>query len=180
MDYFNWNFIFGFIFITALILASTIAKPAITRLAAMPLSLLLLQVCGQMLVAQILTATNTGYPFRFSSMPKGGIVRPAVYSLTEDVVAVEAGQGTEFREVLNQRYLASAPIRRLMREMDLLWGVSGVAVAIAVVVMIWELNSVDAAWVVGWTVPWGWTVICALITVVRTKAALRNEASHMG
>ena len=88
-----------------------------------------------------------------------------------------AARGRRFRAIFDHRYQASAPIRSLLKEMDLLWGVSGVAIAVAVVVLIWELHNVDAAWVIGWTVPWVWAAICALLTVVRTKAALRKERS---
>lgn len=177
MDYFNWNFIFGFIYITILIVVSTVLKPAEPRIAALPLSLLLFQVCLQLLAAQALMAMNVRYPFRFSSMAKGEILRPALYSIIEDIVAVDGGQGTRFRESFSERYLASAPIKTLLKEMDLLWGVSGVAVAVVVVVLIWELHDVDAAWVIGWTVPWLWAAISTLITVVRTKSALAKERS---
>jgi hypothetical protein len=66
------------------------------------------------------------YPFRFSSMSRGDVARPVLYTIVEDVVAVDGGQGTRFRELFNQRYLASKPVRKLLREMDLLWGISGV------------------------------------------------------
>jgi hypothetical protein len=121
MDYFNWNFAFGFLYITAVIVVSTILKPAKPRIAALPLSLLLLQVCTQLLATTILVPMRMRYPFRFSSMPKGDVARPALYTIIEDVVAVDGGQGTRFCEIFNQRYLASAPTRRLLREMDLLW-----------------------------------------------------------
>ena len=149
MDYFNWNFAFGFVYITVIIVISTVLKPAKPRIASLPLSLLLLQVCSQLLLTPVLMAMRVRYPFRFSSMPKGEVARPGVYSIIEDVVAVDGGQGTRFREILNQRYLASAPIRRLLKETDLLWGISGVAVAVALVVLIFELHNADISWVIG-------------------------------
>lgn len=76
-------------------------------------------------------------------------MRPAVYSIVEDVVAVDGGQGTRFREELNQRYMASASIRGTMRRFDLLWGASGFAVAVVLVVLIWTVGSEDVAWTIG-------------------------------
>jgi hypothetical protein len=149
MDYFNWNFALGFIYITALIVVSTVLKPAKSRIVSLPLSLLLLQVCTQLLATTVMVPLRARYPFRFSSMSRGEIARPALYTIIEDVVAVDAGQGTQFREVFDQRYVASAPIRRLLREMDLLWGISGVAVAVALVVLIFKLHNVDISWVIG-------------------------------
>jgi hypothetical protein len=132
-----------------LIVVSTVLKPAKPRLAALPLSLLLLQVCAQVLATTALVPLRARYPFSFSSMPRGELVRPALYTIVEDVVAVDGGQGTRFRDVFNQRYLASEPVRRLLREMDLLWGVSGFAVAVTVVVLIFKLENKDVLWVIG-------------------------------
>lgn len=121
MDYSNWNFIFGFMYITLLIVISTVHKPANPRLASLPRSLLMLQVCIQLLLATILVPLCAKYPFRFSSMAPGEVMRPALHTIIEDVVSVDGDQGTAFSDVWNQRYLASGPVRRLLREMDLLW-----------------------------------------------------------
>jgi hypothetical protein len=120
MDYFNWSFLFGFVYITLLIVISTAHKPANQRLASLPLLLLMLQVCIQVLLATILVPLRAQYPFRISSMAPGEVMRPALYTIIEDVVSVDGGQGIVFREVWNQKYLASRPVRRLLMEMDLL------------------------------------------------------------
>jgi hypothetical protein len=84
------------------------------------------------------------YPFQFSSMPKGEVARPELYTIIEAIVTVDGGQGTWFRGIFNQRYLASAPIRRLLREMDLLWGSSA-----ALVVLIFKPHNEDISWTIG-------------------------------
>jgi hypothetical protein len=78
-------------------------------------------------------------------------------------------------------------------------GISGFAVAAALVVLIFKLHNEDISWIIGrhpltasfcngidadllatpgWTVPWVWAAVCALITVARTKAALKKESLH--
>lgn len=164
MDYFNWNFLFGFSYITVLIVVSTVLKPAKPRIAALPLSLLLLQVCTQLLATTVLVHVRAPYPFRFSSMSRGDVARPALYTIIEDVVAVDGGQGLQFRELFNQRYLASMPIRKLLREMDLLWGVSGVAVAAALVGLIFKLHNEDISWIIGKLPSWDSALFIPLVT----------------
>ncbi len=111
-------------------------------------------------------------------MTKGdGPVRPAVYTIGEDIVAVEGGGGTKFREQFNERYLASATVRTLMARLELLWGVSGVAVAIVLIVLIFKLKNEDVSWTIGWTVPWAWAAICAMTTILWTRSALKWESA---
>lgn len=109
MDYFNWNFFIPFIYVTVVIVISTIPKPSKPRVASLPLSFLLLQVCPQLLATAVFVPMRVHYPFRFSSMPSGEILGPVLYAIVEDTMAVGAGQGSRFREVFNKRYLASAP-----------------------------------------------------------------------
>ena len=149
LDYFNWNFGFGFCYITALIVYSTASHPGHVRIAALPLTLLLLQVCGQLLVVSAMVVFRVRYPFQLSSMPKGDLVRPAIYTIAEDIVAVDGGQGTQFRELFNSRYQASVTVRLLMQRLELLWGVSGFAVAVMLVVLIFKVDNEDVSWTIG-------------------------------
>ena len=72
-----------------------------------------------------------------------------MYTIIEGVVTADGGQGAEFDEIFNQRYLANVPIRRLLTDMDLFWGISGVAVAAALVVLIVKLYNEDISWTTG-------------------------------
>ena len=149
LDYFEWNFLFGIIYVTVLIVVASASKPAIVRIVCLPLSLLLFQVCTQLLIGVALMAMKVRYPFRFSSMPKGEIVRPPLYTIIEDIVAVDGGQGAEFRSVWNQRYQASEPFRTLLYRMTLFWGITGLAIAIMDTAFIFTLSNVDYSWVIG-------------------------------
>ena len=81
-------------------------------------------------------------------MPKSEAARPALYTIIEGVVTADGGQGAEFDEIFNQRYLANVPIRRLLTDMDLFWGISG-AVAVALVALIVKLQNEDIPWTIG-------------------------------
>lgn len=153
LDYFHWNFIFGFIYLSALItvgdiIANNNHKLGV-RLNALSLPLLQLQVCLQSLIASVMTVYNVKYPFRFSSMARGVSVRPACYTIIEDICAVDGGEGTRFRQAFDQRYNASSPIRRLLLHMDLIWGISGTIVGAVLLGLIWGLDNVDVSFALG-------------------------------
>jgi len=80
-------------------------------------------------------------------MPKSEAARPALYTIIEGVVTADGGQGAELDEIFNQRYLANAPIRILLTDMDLFWGISG-AVAVALVALIVKLHNEDISWTI--------------------------------
>jgi hypothetical protein len=92
MDYFNWNFLLAFAYITVVIVIGTVRKLANAGLTSLPLSLLMLHVCIQLqLATKVLVPLRARHPFRFSSMARGEPVRPALYTIIEDVVAIGEG-----------------------------------------------------------------------------------------
>lgn len=115
----------------------------------LPLSVLMLLVCGQQVLLMPLRAMGLRAPFRFSSVAGGEPLRPAVYVIVEDVVAVDGQQGDVFRARWNARYESSAPLRTLLARMDWLWGVSGVVVAGAVIGVIFGVKQDAVGWAVG-------------------------------
>jgi hypothetical protein len=76
-------------------------------------------------------------------------VRPSLYALAEDVVAVDGGQGTQFREVWNERYLTSPHIQKLLLNLSWYWGISGLVVAVALTVVIFTVENVDISFALG-------------------------------
>ena len=79
-------------------------------------------------------------------------MRPAVYTIAEDVVAVDGKQGDIFRAAFNARYEASPEFRQLLAHMDLLWGCSGVAVAAGCIAVIFAVEETSVGWAIG---EWG-------------------------
>ena len=152
LDYFDWNFALGFCVVTAVIAASIAKKPSDVRIASLPLSVLLLQVAGQMVLLIPLRAFGWRVPCRISSYTKGEKARPAVYTIIEDIVAVDGKQGTDFRRIFDERWHASPEFRRLLEQMDILWGVTGVIVAGVCIGVGFGVKSTDAAaWAIGKT-----------------------------
>ena len=189
-DYFQYNFTLGLVYVTALVSYATSTKPANPRIAALPLSLLVAQVCSQLLVVCILSSAGIAYPFTASSMEKGTRpIRPALYTIIEDVVSVDGGGGTAFRTSWDSRYQCSPDTRALLGHLSLFWGCSGLTMSAAVMVAIFVVPNADVSWALGmsfstdfelyhsdlrsaWTVPWAWAAIMAIITKFWTKRAL--------
>ena len=76
-------------------------------------------------------------------------MRPACYTIAEDIVAVDGKQGDVFRAIWNARYEASPPFRHLLAQMDILWGCSGLAVAAGCLATIWAVDNITIGWAVG-------------------------------
>jgi len=56
-------------------------------------------------------------------------MKPRVFVLSEDIVAVDGGECQEFRDALVVRYESSATFRRLPKQMNWSWGVGSMVVA---------------------------------------------------
>lgn len=149
LDYFDWNFALGFIVVAVVIAIGISRKPSNLRLVSLPLAILLLQVCGQMVLLIPLRAMRLRAPFRFSSLEKGELLRPAVCVIVEDVVAVDGKQGDVFRAAWKSRYESSAPFRTLLARLDWLWGVSGVLTAAGIIAVIFAVKEDSVGWAVG-------------------------------
>ena len=62
----------------------------------MPPSTMLYAFGIQMLIIDIMRLAGMRAPLRISSLPRGSPLRPGIYSIIEDVCAVDGGGGTEF------------------------------------------------------------------------------------
>lgn len=196
LDYFDWNFAFGLVVVSVIIAIGISRNPSSVKITSLPLSVLILLVCGQMVLLLPLRALGVRAPFRFSSIARGDALRPAVYVIGEDVVAVDGEQGDVFRAQWNARYESSAPFRTLLARLDWFWGVSGVSVAGTVIGVIFGFNQDAVGWAVGkssalerrcfegswtnwlitgWSVPWIWAALMMIVTIEMTKSTCRQE-----
>ncbi|KAI4146879.1 MAG: hypothetical protein LQ340_005769 [Diploschistes diacapsis] len=73
---------------------------------------------------------------RLSSMPAGSSVRPPVYTIVEDIVAVNGGGGKAYRRAIDQRYQRSPVFQRLLSEMSWAWGLWTSALGIVLIILI--------------------------------------------
>ena len=174
MDYFGWNFLFGFLGLTALISLGIGLESVIV--VSLPLSALLAYVCLELVLAQVLMAAGMRAPFRFSSLAKGEPQRPGTFIIIEDVVAVDGKQGRAWRQAWIARYEASPALRSHLRRMDLLWGITGLCVVAAVLGCTFGVDNHDVGYAVGWGLPWVWAGLMTVLTIQMSKSMLRREA----
>lgn len=147
LDFFQWNFMICFVGITVLISVAIALQQV--RVASIPLAVLMAYVCGLLLLAPLAKALGLRTPCRISSTARGEPVKAGVLAIVEDIVAVDAKQGTELRHLLHERYEASLPMRTLFHRLDLLWGISGVCVAAGIVAVIFAVSEESVGYGVG-------------------------------
>lgn len=116
----------------------------------------MLYVSSKLILIQVLIFLGIRAPFRISSVGKGDPSRSGCYSIVEDIVAVDGGAGQGFREAWSKQFEASQPLRSHLNHMDLLWGVSGLAVAAGVFGAVLGVENNEVGYVVGWGIPWVW------------------------
>lgn len=175
MDYFGWNFFVGFIGLTVFISLGIALKSVVV--VSLPLSVLVVCVCLELVLAQVAMAAGLRAPFRFSSLAKGELQRPGTFVIVEDVVAVDGKQGRAWRRVWGERYEASPALRSHLRRMDLLWGVSGLAVVAIIWGTVFGLHDHDIGYALGWALPWVWAGLMTIVTIQMSKSMLRKEAA---
>jgi hypothetical protein len=103
--------IIGFIIVTAVLSAATAEDPQKIRQASMPQTIILFLASSQLIITGIMSKLGWRTPIRFSSTARGEVLKPGVFVLLEDIVAVGGGGGQEFREALVRRYDGSELFR---------------------------------------------------------------------
>ncbi|KAG4414241.1 hypothetical protein IFR04_012613 [Cadophora malorum] len=130
-DWFHWNSALVLIIIIAEVAIATSLDTPQVRLLAMPTSSILFVVSIEVLLIELMRAFRVRAPFRVSSVTKGEYLRPALFTLIEDVVAVDGNGGSGYRVRLNARYETSKDFRRLLLFMTWFWTVPCLLVAVA-------------------------------------------------
>lgn len=144
----------------------------------MPLASMLYAFGTELLIVDALRFFQVPAPCRISSIPKGAQLRPGIYSIIEDVIAVDGSGGTDFREALNRRYEASHVFRAMLRRLGEFWAIGAQSAAVLTTILVFTLDSKDAAYVIGWTLPFIWAGIWVGATwwYVRRKLAEERTA----
>ncbi|KAI0324024.1 hypothetical protein GY45DRAFT_1331993 [Cubamyces sp. BRFM 1775] len=162
-------------FFTPLIIGSSLS-PASVHTVAMSLSCFMIAFCFPLLITGI-WPHKLKVPFRVSSMPPYTGLPPAVYTIVEDIVAVDGGGCVEFRQAWRIRYEHSAIMRRIVRVTSLWWGASGMILAGAFIAIAWTTPD-DVGYGIGWGLPWLWAIVSAAITVWWVNKELQREADE--
>ncbi|KAK5124049.1 hypothetical protein LTR85_002246 [Meristemomyces frigidus] len=174
LDWFHWNFSLGWVIIMVELIVGTIPTNPPIRLLAMPVTSMLYAFGTELLIVDIMRYFQVPAPIRISSVPKGSQLRPGIYSIIEDVIAVDGSGGTTFRENLNKRYEASHVFRAMLRRLGAFWAVGAEGIAVVTTILIFTLSG-EVAYVVGWALPFVWAGIWTLATYLYVKKNLREE-----
>ncbi|KAF7967148.1 hypothetical protein HWV62_18624 [Athelia sp. TMB] len=177
VDLFQIGFTLNVFVITLQIVLAVVPLNPIVPLFAMIQETLLFITGAQLIAHFILYNMGATLPFRLSSAPKGGFVRPMVYTLVEDIVAVDGGGGRRFREEWNARYEASPAFRRMLSRLDAFWGFGAVVVAGVATALLWTVPVASGYWI-GWLVPFLWAALWARLTIGYVRRCLAEE--HAG
>ena len=134
---------------TGILIGPSIPTEPLVRPLAMPLLILLIQVGSQLLISGVMNIRNCAAPFRISSIAKGEKMHPMVYTIVEDIVAVDGGAGKGYRERLRARYDASWRFRLLIAQLNWFWAAGALIDGIGTMVALWTIPSEQVAYGVG-------------------------------
>ncbi|KAK1977210.1 hypothetical protein LZ30DRAFT_785062 [Colletotrichum cereale] len=175
LDWFHWNFSFAWIIVMIELIVGTVPEHPPIRLLSMPVTTMLFVFGTELLLVDVSRAFRIPAPCRISSIPKGAQLRPGIYSLIEDVCAVDGSGGTEFRVALDRRYEASHVFRVMLRRLGIFWAVGAEACAALCTTLIFTVPG-DVAYIIGWSLPFVWAGLWTLATFWYVSRELQREA----
>ncbi|KAF8863009.1 hypothetical protein BDZ45DRAFT_738688 [Acephala macrosclerotiorum] len=131
----------------------------------------------ELIVLGFLYLAGIRAPVRLSSIPRKGAMHPGIYLIIEDVIAVDGGGGTEYREQLNRRHEASAHFRRFLIFLSLFWSVPAMITGVATAIFVLRAER-SVGYVLGWVLPFIWAAIWAAISIrfVKQQLVVEREA----
>ncbi|KIW08620.1 uncharacterized protein PV09_00577 [Verruconis gallopava] len=181
LDVFQWGYFVVLVSIASLI-TSTLARDDEDhdghefqiRLMSLPAAVLMYLVATLTFVSLILNYLEVRLPFRFGSLDAGNVLRPAVYYIVEDVVAVDGGGGIEYRKAFGARYNDSPAFRAMIWNVSVAWMVYFYACAAAFTALIFTLPKMSV-YAVGWAGPFPLAGLMAVWTIFYVKSALQRE-----
>jgi hypothetical protein len=141
--------IISFIIGSAVLSAATAEDPQNIRHASMPRTIILFLASSQLIITGIMSKLGLRTPIRISSTPRGELMKPGVFVLIEDIVAVDGGGGQEFREALVRRYDGSELFRRLVEQMNWFWGSGSMVVAGGVTAIVYIIEDKSVVFALG-------------------------------
>ncbi|KAF2178481.1 hypothetical protein K469DRAFT_695290 [Zopfia rhizophila CBS 207.26] len=174
LDWFHWNISVGWFFVMIELIVGTVFEHPPIRVLALPAATMCFAIGCELLIIDILRIAGVPAPCRISSLPMGAPLRPGIYAYIEDVCAVDGSGGTEYRQRLNLRYQASKAFREMLHRLTLFWAVGAIGIAAVTTAIVFIIQR-DAAYVVGWTVPFIWAGLWTAITIPWVQKCLRDE-----
>ena len=139
LDAFEWGFAFSIIVITIQTIPAVDMDPPLLPLFAMITSTTLLTTGLMLVFPFFFYHLQMKVPFRVSSLPAGHVAHPAVFTIIEDIIAVDGGGNTNYREELVARYDASPLFRRMLNRLDAFWGFGAILCGAIITTLLWTL-----------------------------------------
>jgi hypothetical protein len=135
--------------VTTVLATATSRDPPSVRQSSLAQSIVLYLASCQVLATGIGCRFSWASPISFSSTRRGQNMRPGVFTLMEDVVAVDGGGGQEFRQALVARYEVSKEFRTMLQQLNWVWGSASLLVAIVTTILVFAIEDEDAAFAIG-------------------------------
>lgn len=181
LDIFQWGYFGALVLISALI-STTLARGDVdndehelqTRLVSMPASVLMFYLATLTLLSLVLNGLNVKLPFRFGSVDSGNVLRPAIYYIVEDVVAVDGSGGIEYRNAFMGRYESSQIFRKMIWTLSVVWMLAFYIFAVIFSILIFRLPR-SVVYAVGWAGPFPLGGLMALWTTFYVRSSLKEE-----
>lgn len=76
-------------------------------------------------------------------------MKPGVFVLIEDIVAVDGGGGQEFRAALLARYESSKDFQSLVEQINWLWGIGSILVAGGTTAIVYGVEDLNVVFALG-------------------------------
>lgn len=149
--------------------------PVSASAVAMALPCFMLVMCIPMAISSLPIYFRV--PIRISSLPPYHSLLPLTYTIVEDVIAVDGGGLVEFRQAWRYRYESSSVMRKLLRDLGIFWGVSGIIVAAVCITVAWTTGD-NIGYGFGFGIPWLWAFTATAVTVWWTKHELKRERAE--
>ncbi|KAE9367709.1 hypothetical protein N431DRAFT_429026 [Stipitochalara longipes BDJ] len=184
LDIFQWGYFLALLLISALI-SSTLARGDTDndghqyqiRLLSLPTAVLMYMLSTLTLLSLIGNALKIKLPFRFGSSEPGTVIRPAIFYIVEDVVAVDGNGGIEYREAFNARYESSEIFQNMIWNLSVCWMLAFYVMGAVITVLVLVL-PVASVYAVGWAGPFPVAGLMVVVTIFYVKSVLRLEGKE--
>jgi len=174
LDAFEWGFALSILLVTGQTIPAVDANNPVVPLFAMITSTTLFSTGIMLVFTFFFYHAHVKLPFRLSSLPAGHIAHPAVFTIIEDIVAVDGGGGLQYREALMARYDASPLFRRMLNRLDAFWGFGAIFVGAFVTALLWTIPE-EIGYGIGWGVPFIWAGLWVFLTFGYVESCLIEE-----
>ncbi len=144
MDYIHHTLGLAYFVMSAILIGFSVPHTPWIRPLAIPVPYFLIQVGAQMLWSAVMHALGKPAPFRISSIAKGEKILPMVYTIVEDIIAVDGNAGKSYRERLRSRYAVSPRFRTLVIRQNWFWTIGALVDGVGTMVVIWTVPEVVA------------------------------------